>query len=104
MDNSKEGTDQKLTKDTLEPLFKQGSIKYVSSPVVIKTDGRVVQDKIRTGSHGQMSINNVVNAAVAGHSSGGKTEIQLEKKDGIVKHIDVLCGCGRKIRIILKYE
>ena len=30
--------------------------------------------------------------------------IELVREDGVVRAIDILCGCGEKIRVICEYE
>lgn len=34
----------------------------------------------------------------------GEARVQLVREDGVVKAIDVTCGCGERIRVVCEYS
>jgi hypothetical protein len=62
-----------------------------SAPVVTSARIRVADTHVRVG-------------APIAHQPHGEPKIQLIREDGIVRAIDVICGCGERIRVRCDYN
>ena len=58
---------------------------------------------VLSGQQVKVSSDVVRIGAPVAHVTHGEPTVQLVREDGVVRAIDVTCGCGERIRILCDY-
>lgn len=58
---------------------------------------------VLSGQQVKLSPDSVRIGAPVSHARHGEPTVQLVREDGVIRAIDITCGCGERIRILCDY-
>lgn len=68
------------------------------------TEPEALTPAVLSGQQVKVSNDTVRIGAPVAHVKHGEPTIQLVREDGVIRAIDITCGCGERIRIQCDYS
>lgn len=69
----------------------------------MSTEPETLTPAVLAGPQVKVSTDTVRIGAPVAHAKHGDPTVQLVREDGVVRAIDITCGCGERIRIQCDY-